>query len=141
MIVAAFIVKFIDKVPVIFSQPRLGFHGHPFVMYKLKTLVITENSDTITDSYVEQKTILPSTLTKTGLFWRLSSLDEIPQFWHVLKGEMSLVGPRPVVENELTRYYKEYADYYKLVRPGITGLWQISGRNDVDYDVRVRLDS
>ena len=54
---------------------------------------------------------------------------------------MSLVGPRPVVQDEITKYYREYADYYQLVRPGITGLWQISGRNDVDYEVRVRLDS
>ena len=76
-----------------------------------------------------------------GAFLRKTSLDELPQIFNVLKSEMSLVGPRPVIDEEITKYYKECADYYHLVRPGITGLWQVSGRSDVDYDVRVRLDT
>jgi undecaprenyl-phosphate galactose phosphotransferase len=75
-----------------------------------------------------------------GNFLRKTSLDELPQIFNVLKGEMSFVGPRPVLEEEITMHYREYADYYHMVRPGITGLWQVSGRNDVDYETRVRLD-
>jgi undecaprenyl-phosphate galactose phosphotransferase len=76
-----------------------------------------------------------------GNFLRKTSLDELPQIFNVLSGKMSLVGPRPVLKEEIDKYYKEHADYYNLVRPGISGLWQVSGRNDVDYDQRVRLDT
>ncbi len=80
-------------------------------------------------------------VTKIGKFIRESSLDELPQIFNVLKGEMSLVGPRPVVEEELKKYYKESAEYYKMVKPGITGFWQVSGRSDTDYDFRVKVDT
>jgi lipopolysaccharide/colanic/teichoic acid biosynthesis glycosyltransferase len=75
-----------------------------------------------------------------GHFIRRTSLDELPQLWNVLRGEMSLVGPRPIVKDELARYGDD-VDYYLMARPGITGLWQVSGRNDVDYATRVYLDS
>ncbi len=80
-------------------------------------------------------------VTKIGDFIRKTSLDELPQIFNVLKGEMSLVGPRPVVEEELNKYYKESAEYYKMVKPGITGFWQVSGRSDTDYDFRVKVDT
>ncbi len=80
-------------------------------------------------------------VTKIGKFIRESSLDELPQIFNVLKGEMSLVGPRPVVEEELKKYYKDSAEYYKMVKPGITGFWQVSGRSDTDYDFRVKVDT
>jgi undecaprenyl-phosphate galactose phosphotransferase len=80
-------------------------------------------------------------VTPIGRFLRKTSLDELPQLFNVLKGEMSLVGPRPVLRDEIAKYYKEFADYYHLVRPGITGLWQVNGRNDLNYDARVRLDT
>lgn len=80
-------------------------------------------------------------ITKIGKFLRKSSLDEVPQIFNVLKGEMSFVGPRPVLQDELDKYYKELSSYYYMVRPGITGLWQISGRNELNYEMRVAKDS
>ena len=79
-------------------------------------------------------------VSKLGEFLRRTSLDELPQLFNVLKSEMSLVGPRPIVEAELQKYGLEKS-YYLMVRPGMTGLWQVSGRNDVDYDTRVYLDA
>ncbi len=78
-------------------------------------------------------------ITRIGKILRKTSLDEFPQFWNVLKGEMSIVGPRPVPADEL-RKYGEMDVFYKAVRPGITGLWQVSGRNDISYEERVSLD-
>jgi undecaprenyl-phosphate galactose phosphotransferase len=79
-------------------------------------------------------------ITWLGRFLRKSSLDELPQLFNVIAGHMSLVGPRPIVYQEVSRYSTKIADYYTC-RPGITGLWQVSGRNDVSYDERVALDS
>jgi lipopolysaccharide/colanic/teichoic acid biosynthesis glycosyltransferase len=79
-------------------------------------------------------------ITPIGRFLRSTSLDELPQIFNVIKGDMSLVGPRPVVKAELIRYGDD-VDYFLMVRPGMTGLWQVSGRNDVDYDTRVYLDT
>ena len=75
-----------------------------------------------------------------GHFLRRTSLDELPQLFNVIRGEMSLVGPRPIVQGELVKYGAD-VDYFLMVRPGITGLWQVSGRNDVDYEQRVYLDT
>jgi undecaprenyl-phosphate galactose phosphotransferase len=79
-------------------------------------------------------------ITSVGRFIRKTSLDELPQLFNVLKGQMSLVGPRPIISEELPRY-DENVDYYLMAKPGMTGLWQVSGRNDVDYDTRVYFDS
>ncbi|MGU5120147.1 sugar transferase, partial [Escherichia coli] len=79
-------------------------------------------------------------VTKIGAFLRRTSLDELPQLFNVLKGEMSLVGPRPIIDEELERYNDE-VEYYLLSKPGMTGLWQVSGRSDVDYETRVYLDT
>jgi undecaprenyl-phosphate galactose phosphotransferase len=79
-------------------------------------------------------------ISAVGHFLRRTSLDELPQLFNVMKGQMSLVGPRPVVTSELVRYGDD-VDYFLMVRPGMTGLWQVSGRNDVGYDVRVYLDT
>ena len=79
-------------------------------------------------------------ITKSGAFLRKTSLDELPQIFNVLKGEMSLVGPRPIIKDEMIRY-SEYINDYLLVNPGITGMWQVSGRSDTDYKQRVQLDS
>ena len=78
-------------------------------------------------------------ITKIGHFLRKTSLDELPQLINVLRGEMSLVGPRPIVYEEVKKY-GEYFEYFTTVKPGITGLWQVSGRNDIEYDERVQLD-
>ena len=79
-------------------------------------------------------------ITKSGAFLRKTSLDELPQIFNVLKGEMSLVGPRPIIKDEMVRY-GEYINDYLMVKPGITGMWQVSGRSDADYKQRVQLDS
>ena len=79
-------------------------------------------------------------VTRIGHFLRKSSLDEMPQLINIIKGEMSFVGPRPVTQDELTRY-KDNVIYYLAVTPGLTGLWQVSGRNDIDYETRVSLDT
>jgi lipopolysaccharide/colanic/teichoic acid biosynthesis glycosyltransferase len=79
-------------------------------------------------------------VTDVGQLLRRTSLDELPQLFNVIRGDMSLVGPRPVVQDELCRYGDD-VDYFLMVRPGMTGLWQVSGRNDVDYDTRVYLDT
>ena len=79
-------------------------------------------------------------ITPIGKWLRARSLDELPQLWNVLKGEMSLVGPRPIVKKELS-YYQEDVDYYLMAKPGMTGLWQVSGRNNVSYDTRVYFDT
>ena len=79
-------------------------------------------------------------ITKSGAFLRKTSLDELPQIFNVLKGEMSLVGPRPIIKDEMIRY-GEYINDYLMVKPGITGMWQVSGRSDIDYAERVLLDS
>lgn len=79
-------------------------------------------------------------ITKIGSFLRKTSLDELPQIFNVLKGEMNFVGPRPVIQKEIDKYYKEDAKYYFMVKPGITGLWQVSGRSDTDYDFRIATD-
>ena len=79
-------------------------------------------------------------ITRSGAFLRKTSLDELPQLINVLKGEMSLVGPRPIIQKEIVRYEKFITEYYSVL-PGITGMWQVSGRSDIDYPERVRMDS
>ncbi len=79
-------------------------------------------------------------ITKSGEFLRKTSLDELPQLWNVLKGEMSLVGPRPIIHEEVVRY-GPFIKEYMMVRPGMTGIWQTSGRNDIDYPERVQMDN
>jgi len=134
---------------VFFKHRRLGRDGKYFNCIKFQTMY--DNSQEIlehllaTDDSVRQEWYKDFKLkndprvTKVGKFLRKTSLDEIPQLFNVLAGDMSIVGPRPIIEAEVTKYANDFY-YYKLVRPGITGLWQISGRNDVDYVNRVRLD-
>ena len=118
--------------PVFFRQIRPGLHGQPFEMVKFRTM---------TDACGPDGTLLPDAerLTPFGHFLRSTSLDELPELWNVLKGDMSLVGPRPIVGKEVEKYGPVYEEYC-LVRPGLTGLWQISGRNNTTYAERVAFD-
>ena len=118
--------------PVLFRQVRPGLHGRPFMMVKFRTM---------TDERGADGELLPDAqrLTSFGRFLRATSLDELPELWNVLRGEMSLVGPRPIVTAEIPRYGRWFA-YYCAVKPGVTGLWQVNGRNDVSYRRRVALD-
>lgn len=133
----------------LFSHSRIGKHGRPFQCYKFRSMVM--NADSVLNQYLannleareewgrDQKLRKDPRVTRIGHFLRRSSLDEIPQLLNVLKGEMSLVGPRPVVHEELEKY-GPHLSHYLAVRPGVTGLWQVSGRNDTGYDERVALD-
>ncbi|MGH8491760.1 MAG: undecaprenyl-phosphate galactose phosphotransferase WbaP [Moraxellaceae bacterium] len=136
--------------PAFFGHTRIGQTGRPFPCYKFRTMVpnaaevlealLSKNAEARAEWEQEFKLRNDPRITPIGDFLRRSSLDELPQLWNVLKGEMSLVGPRPVIHDELEKYAEDVS-YYLQVRPGMTGLWQVSGRNDVDYDTRVALDA
>ncbi|WP_435372095.1 sugar transferase [Sinorhizobium meliloti] len=150
MIVAALLIKITSGGPVLFAHRRVGFNGKPFDCYKLRTMV--EGAEQILQEHLArdprateewrqtQKLKNDPRITLLGQLLRKSSFDELPQLVNVLRGEMSCVGPRPIVADELPRYGSMAGEYLRT-RPGLTGLWQISGRNDVDYAHRVGLDA
>ena len=139
-----------DGGAAIFAHRRVGQSGREFPCFKFRTMSV--------DAEQQLRTLLASDpavreewerefklrndprVTRVGRFLRRTSLDELPQLLNVIRGEMSLVGPRPVIQEELMRYGDD-VDYFLMVRPGMTGLWQVSGRNDLDYDTRVYLDT
>ncbi|CTZ04345.1 undecaprenyl-phosphate galactose phosphotransferase WbaP [Escherichia coli] len=139
-----------DGGPAIYGHDRVGIHGKTFKCLKFRSMVV--NSKEILDELLKNdpkakeewdatfKLKNDPRITKIGAFLRKTSLDELPQLLNVLKGEMSLVGPRPIINAELERY-NDQVDYYLLSKPGMTGLWQVSGRSDVDYDTRVYFDA
>lgn len=132
-----------------FSQNRVGLWGRQFRCIKLRTMAVdaedrikrllSEDPGAAAEWAETQKLRNDPRITRIGKFLRKTSLDELPQIVNVLRGEMSLVGPRPVVPDELARYGIHQSSYMRL-RPGITGAWQTSGRNDVSYENRVRMD-
>ena len=121
-----------DTGSPLFRQQRVGRFQQPFMLVKFRTMRPGTAS-------VATHLASASAITPFGRFLRRTKLDELPQLWNVLKGEMSLVGPRPIVQDELPRYGSDAAAYLR-VRPGLTGLWQTTGRNDVSYDERVGMD-
>ena len=133
-----------DGGDIFFKQERIGQHGKHFVMWKIRSMVV--DAEIIRKSLIGQSDVNgmfkmkdDPRITPVGKFIRKHSLDELPQFWNVLKGEMSLVGPRPALEEE----FKKYTELEKgplKVKPGLTGLWQVSGRSDVDFDTMIALD-
>ncbi|WP_177331784.1 undecaprenyl-phosphate galactose phosphotransferase WbaP [Klebsiella michiganensis] len=139
-----------DGGPAIFGHERIGKGGKSFKCLKFRSMVI--NSKEVLQELLENDPVAREEwdatfklkndprITKIGSILRRTSLDELPQLFNVLKGEMSLVGPRPIITAELERYNEE-VDYYLLSKPGMTGLWQVSGRSDVDYETRVYLDA
>lgn len=136
--------------PVIFKHMRIGKNGKPFPCYKFRSMCVDakakleellQNDPEVKEEWEHGfKLKNDPRVTKSGAFLRKTSLDELPQIFNVLKGEMSLVGPRPIIQEELERY-GEYVGDYLMVKPGITGMWQVSGRSDIDYTERVLLDS
>lgn len=133
------------KGPIFFSQIRVGKNGKNFKMYKFRSMCIDAEeklAELLKHNEVEGamfKMKDDPRVTKVGKFIRKTSIDELPQLWNVLKGDMSLVGPRPPLLREVV----EYTDYDKqrlLVKPGCAGLWQVSGRNEVGFDEMVELD-
>lgn len=149
MITVALIVAVTDPGPVIFGHVRVGRSGRPFRCLKFRSMVVDAEarlqavlaSDPALQAAWDRDHKLPHDprITSIGRFLRASSLDELPQLINVLRGEMSLVGPRPISSSEVPRYGRYIVDYYHTT-PGLTGLWQISGRNDVSYRRRVALD-
>ncbi len=138
-----------DGTPAIFSHTRVGKGGVPFKVHKFRSMLpnadeilkelLANNPDMRAEWARDHKLKQDPRITTVGRFLRKTSLDELPQLWNVLRGEMSLVGPRPVVADELVRYGRA-ARYYLVTKPGITGLWQVTGRNDTDYRRRIALD-
>ncbi len=138
-----------DGGPGFYSQKRVGKNGKPFKCWKLRTMV--PNADAVLQSILEkdadmaaewsrdQKLTFDPRITRIGGILRSTSLDELPQLWNVIRGEMSLVGPRPVTSQEIARY-GEAAATVLSVRPGVSGPWQVSGRNLISYDQRVAMD-
>lgn len=139
----------LDGGPALYSQMRVGANGKLFRCWKFRSMVtdaearlqrlLETDAAARTEWEQEQKLSNDPRITTLGKFIRVTSLDELPQFVNVLKGEMSLIGPRPIIEDEIKRY-GDYFFHYQACRPGITGAWQVSGRNDVSYDERVQLD-
>lgn len=148
LIVAA-VLLVVDGGPVFYGQRRVGRHGKTFRCWKFRTMVrdadaalerafVADPSLRI-EWMANRKLRNDPRIHRVGDFLRRSSLDEIPQIWNVLRGDMSFVGPRPVVVEELS-FYGPFAADYMSVRPGLTGAWQVSGRSNTTYDERVALD-
>ena len=149
MAVVAFLIWRRDGAPVLFAHYRVGHDGKLFRCLKFRSML--RNSDQLLADLLrddpqaraewsrDQKLVNDPRVTAVGHFLRRTSLDELPQLLNVLRGEMSLVGPRPITVAELTRYGR-VRWHYLSVRPGITGLWQVSGRNNTTYEERVALD-
>lgn len=152
----ALAVKLTSKGPVLFRQQRIGQFGVPFQFLKFRSMYVSNNAE-IHKKYVQSfiagkaetntsgaKPVFKITndprITSVGRFLRRTSLDELPQFWNVLKGEMSLVGPRPPVAYEAEAYYVWHRRRILEAKPGITGLWQVHGRSKTTFDEMVRLD-
>jgi len=143
------LIKLDSPGPVFYRQTRIGRFGRKFHLNKFRTMV--QNADQVLQNYLDNSPQLKTQwlethklkhdprVTRLGSILRKSSLDELPQLWNILKGEMSLVGPRPIVDAEVVKYGKCF-NLYVQVRPGLTGLWQVSGRNDTTYKERVELD-
>lgn len=148
-LVIALVVAWGDGWPVLFRQKRIGQGGEAFFIYKFRTMrrdaekVLQQVLDSDPALRAEFETTYKlkndPRLIRFGKFLRASSLDELPQLFNVLKGEMSLVGPRPIVEKEVAMFGERVETYYRM-KPGCAGLWQCSGRNDVSYDERIRLN-
>lgn len=149
MIIVALLVYSSDRGPVVYAHRRIGRGGREFHCLKFRSMV-TDSEERLarllaTDPMaareweISHKLRYDPRITRIGRFLRKSSFDELPQIWNVLRGEMSIVGPRPIVREEISRYGR-YFEHYCLHRPGITGLWQISGRSKTSYRRRVALD-
>lgn len=147
--VIAVAIKIWDPGPVFFAHVRIGQNGRAFLCLKFRTMIpqskqvleyfLASDPEAKREWSVTRKLKYDPRVTRFGRILRRTSLDELPQLINVVRGDMSLVGPRPIVKSELTYYGRRKSDYLS-VRPGITGLWQVSGRSDTNYPERVSLD-
>ena len=151
ILAVAIAVRLTTGSPVIYGHTRIGRNGREFKCYKFRSMVsdadevlaklLAKDPAARAEWHRDFKLKADPRVTRVGRFIRRTSFDEFPQLWNVLRNEMSIVGPRPVVKQELDQYYVgAYKDSYTSVKPGLTGLWQVSGRNDVEYVDRVELD-
>ena len=150
LIFIALLVGLTSKGPILYSHKRIGKNGKYFNAYKFRTM--KKNADIFLNEYLDKNPMLKQEweedqklkydprVTFFGRILRKLSIDEFPQLINIIRGEMSLVGPRPIVDNEIEKYKHSY-ELYKKVKPGMTGLWQISGRNNTTYEERVNLDT
>lgn len=144
------LIKLTSSGPIFYRQTRIKKGGKSFICYKFRTMY--KNADhslqqmlrNDPDKQAEWKKFFKlkndPRITPLGNFLRKTSLDELPQFWNVLKGDLSVVGPRPVLKQEVQEYYKEHAGKILSVRPGITGIWQVSGRNHLCMQQRIKME-
>jgi Undecaprenyl-phosphate galactose phosphotransferase WbaP len=153
IILAFFVIMILivldSEGPVFYRQARIGRYGRKFYVYKFRTMV--QNADQVLQTYLDQSPELKAEwlanhklkkdprVTRVGAVLRKTSLDELPQLWNIILSDMSLIGPRPIVDAEVEKY-GDCFELYKQVRPGLTGLWQVSGRSDTSYKRRVELD-
>lgn len=150
VIVAAVAALGLSRGPIIFKQTRLGYGGREFAVCKFRTMVpnatevlqeLLDRDPAIREQWQRDFKLKDDPrITTIGRFLRKTSLDELPQLWNIIKGDMSLVGPRPIEPFEIVRYGR-FAKHYYSQRPGLTGLWQVSGRSDTTYERRVALDA
>jgi Undecaprenyl-phosphate galactose phosphotransferase WbaP len=148
LLAIAVLIKLDSPGPVFYKQERPGAGGKYFCFWKFRTMhveagrLLSELLQSDPEARAEWKRGIKlrddPRITRIGRFLRKTSLDELPQLWNVLHGEMSLVGPRPMLVEEIPKYGEVY-ELYKRMRPGITGLWQVSGRSDTDYEERVTM--
>jgi Undecaprenyl-phosphate galactose phosphotransferase WbaP len=147
--ILALMVKIDTRGSAFYGHERLGRSGKTFKAWKFRSMVA--NSREVLQQLLEAdpearrewegsyKLKNDPRITRMGRFLRKTSLDELPQIWNVLRGEMSLIGPRPIIRDEVVKY-GAYYQYFSSIRPGMSGLWQVSGRSDIDYEERVALD-
>lgn len=146
----ALAVRLTSRGKIIYAHERIGRGGISFKCYKFRTMrkdadrrlkaLLESNPELRNEWETRRKLKNDPRITPIGAFLRKTSMDELPQFWNILKGDLSLVGPRPVVRAELDKHYRHKAAKILSVRPGLTGIWQVSGRSDTSYQTRVKLD-
>lgn len=149
LLTIALLIKLTDRGPILYRHTRVGRQGERFQCLKFRSMatdsaerlarILLDDPHAAREWELHQKLRNDPRVTMIGKFLRKSSLDELPQLLNVLQGDMSIVGPRPITRAELNRYGKDRR-YYLLVRPGITGLWQVSGRSSTGYERRIRFD-
>lgn len=150
LVLAALAVAMERKGPVIFAHQRIGREGREFKVLKFRSMAVdgdrllaehlAKDPTARAEWEADHKLRRDPRVTPLGKFLRSSSIDELPQLFNVVRGEMSIVGPRPIVVGEVGRYGEFFASYCS-VRPGITGVWQVSGRNNISYQRRVEMDA
>ena len=148
-LIIGILIKISSKGSIIYTQKRIGKNNTSFSCYKFRTMhpqskyllkkILVKNKDFKNQFSETRKIINDPRITRIGKFLRFSSLDELPQIFNVLIGDMSFIGPRPIVKSEIKKYGKEFGKVFSI-KPGISGLWQVSGRNNLSYDKRVELD-